>query len=240
MVLSPEQLNFYEENGYLVVKKLFSTEEVNKIIKECFQVWVEMLRTSEMSQFDSLENIFPTITGIHKRNESLTKYMLDPRVIDILEAIAGEEVLAFLQNYYFKAPGGKSIPIHQDNWETCAYPGTTYAAWISLDQSDSKNGGLFFVPKTQNSSILEDQSNLIIQEGLQAIDLTTGPGDVVFFNGNIYHGSHSNTSNRFRRTFLTHYVGKSVEKIAINHHSLIDKHGNKIRRKYNLSPRYHN
>lgn len=239
MCLSTEQLQFYNENGYLVVQNLFSKDEVKQIIEDCAQVWSEMVCSNEIPQSSSLDKFFPTITGIHKKDENLTKYMLEPRVMDILETIAGEEVLAFLQNYYFKPPGGKAIPIHQDNWETCAEPGTTYAAWISLDHSNANNGGLFFVPGTQETTIAEDQSELTVPPNSQSVDVKTNPGDVVFFNGNIYHGSYQNTSNHFRRTFLTHYVGKSVKKIAINHHGLIDKNGNKVRRKYNLSPRYH-
>jgi ectoine hydroxylase-related dioxygenase (phytanoyl-CoA dioxygenase family) len=41
------------------------------------------------------------------------------------------------------------------------------------------------------------------------------PGDVLFFNGSLVHGSEPNrTTDRFRRSFIGHYIGRSTEKIS--------------------------
>lgn len=41
------------------------------------------------------------------------------------------------------------------------------------------------------------------------------PGDVLFFNGNLIHGSYRNKSkDRFRRAFICHYANSSADKIS--------------------------
>jgi phytanoyl-CoA hydroxylase len=240
--IKSEIKQIYDEQGYILMKGLFTVSEMENIRKKAFKIWMDILREGKINYDPKnvFNSIFPRIASLHLYNEEMIKYMIDPRVMDILEILAGEELLAFLQNYYFKGPGDEPIPIHQDNYEACAEPRTTYTSWISIDSTDKENGGLFFVPGTQDFDILEDESKVKVPTGYKIVDIKTEPGDVVFFNGNVYHGSYANRSKyRFRHSFLTHYVGKSVKKIAINHNQLIDRYGNKFRTKYNLSDRYH-
>ena len=45
--------------------------------------------------------------------------------------------------------------------------------------------------------------------------LRVEPGDVLFFNGSLVHGSGPDTTTgRFRRSFICHYVGRSAQRIA--------------------------
>jgi phytanoyl-CoA hydroxylase len=58
------------------------------------------------------------------------------------------------------------------------------------------------------------------------------PGDVLFFNGNLIHGSHRNKSNnRFRRSFICHYASESTTKIGDFYSPLFRSGGSKVERK---------
>jgi ectoine hydroxylase-related dioxygenase (phytanoyl-CoA dioxygenase family) len=47
------------------------------------------------------------------------------------------------------------------------------------------------------------------------------PGDVLFFNGSLVHGSGPNRSaDRFRRSFIGHYVGRSAHHIGRHYPTL--------------------
>jgi ectoine hydroxylase-related dioxygenase (phytanoyl-CoA dioxygenase family) len=51
--------------------------------------------------------------------------------------------------------------------------------------------------------------------GLTPVPVDLAPGDVLFFNGSLVHGSGPNrSSGRFRRSFIGHYVGRSAERIG--------------------------
>jgi phytanoyl-CoA hydroxylase len=53
------------------------------------------------------------------------------------------------------------------------------------------------------------------QPGKKAIPAIMDRVDVLFFNGNIIHGSCRNKSkDRFRKTFICHYAGASITRIS--------------------------
>lgn len=54
-------------------------------------------------------------------------------------------------------------------------------------------------------------------------------GDVLFFNGNLIHGSYRNkTKDQFRRAFICHYVGASSTHISNHYRPLYRADGSAI------------
>jgi ectoine hydroxylase-related dioxygenase (phytanoyl-CoA dioxygenase family) len=51
------------------------------------------------------------------------------------------------------------------------------------------------------------------------------PGDVLFFNGSVIHGSLPNRSDRFRRAFISHYIGASAPQVARFYQPLLNARG---------------
>ena len=57
------------------------------------------------------------------------------------------------------------------------------------------------------------------------------PGDVLFFNGSLVHGSGPNKSTtRFRRSLINHYVPASSLEVAQHYHPLMNRHGEVVSR----------
>ena len=57
--------------------------------------------------------------------------------------------------------------------------------------------------------------------GLTTVPVDMEPGDVLFFNGSLVHGSQPNgTADRFRRSFIGHYVGRSARRIGTHYRTL--------------------
>ena len=51
-------------------------------------------------------------------------------------------------------------------------------------------------------------------------------GDTLFFNGSLIHGSGPNRSkDRFRRSFISHYVSQATEKIFKMYNPLVTMDG---------------
>ena len=56
-----------------------------------------------------------------------------------------------------------------------------------------------------------------------------GRGDVLFFNGNLIHGSYRNkTKDRFRRAFICHYANASAATINIHYNPLFKADGTEV------------
>ena len=55
------------------------------------------------------------------------------------------------------------------------------------------------------------------------------PGDAVFFNGSLIHGSPPNTTaDRFRRALTAHYIAASAEKVAAYYRPVLRMDGTQV------------
>ena len=151
----------------------------------------------------------------------------------------GEEPLAAQSMLYFKPPGARGQALHQDNFYLKVEPGTCIAAWIALDRADRENGGLEVVPGTHTMDIfcpeeadpdLSFTRDLVpVPPGLEAVPIDLEPGDVLFFNGSLVHGSPPNRSkDGFRRSFICHYIGRSAERMSLWYRPILTMDGKEV------------
>jgi ectoine hydroxylase-related dioxygenase (phytanoyl-CoA dioxygenase family) len=161
---------------------------------------------------------------------------MDARLFDILGEAVGEEVLLAYSMFYFKPPGARGQAFHQDNFYIRVKPAACHAAWIAVDPSDEGNGGLKVVPRSHRLEIVcpeeADPANYFAKElvrppaGYEPVQLRLDAGDALFFHGNLIHGSDPNrSSDRFRRSFICHYMPASSAEIARYDVPPLDRHG---------------
>ncbi|MFD2673358.1 phytanoyl-CoA dioxygenase family protein [Marinicrinis sediminis] len=243
--LHAEERAHLDEKGYVVIKGLYSEDEVRDIRHEFEKEWMDLIRDQTFTQEKArpLTSLFYPVRDRHLVNERLKKLMLDPRNFSLIEDILGEEPLAVGTGCFYKAPGAEVLPFHQDNYDIGVTPGTTWAVWISLDEATKENGALRFVPGTQQMELQPPRLPAHISTYGQAVrvpkgyvidDVPTSPGDAVLFNGQILHGSNANqTSYQFRRAFVTHFTSIEVKKVFVHYNSLFNRHGEIVKRKLN-------
>jgi ectoine hydroxylase-related dioxygenase (phytanoyl-CoA dioxygenase family) len=183
--------------------------------------------------------MYPRIMHPHRFNEVARQYLLDQRLGPVLADLFGEEPLATQSMLYFKPAGGRGQALHQDNFYLRVEPGTCVAAWIACETIDRDNGGLEVVPGTHRMGLFcpeeADAGVSFAREyvppppGLTTVPVDMAPGDVLFFNGSLVHGSQPNRSaDRFRRSFIGHYVGRSAESIG-HFYRTISMSGDRVR-----------
>lgn len=251
--ISAEERRFFEENGYLLLRQRVSAEASRQINLEFHKLWMDLIREGTIVQDEDrpLESVFPRLRDYHLHRPAIARQMLSDDMYAIAEALLGEAALAISTSYYFKGPGTRGLPAHQDNYSVGAAPVTTCSLWTSLSVSLPKNGGLFVVPGSHKLGLLEPEpieendveygEKLSLPDGYKQLALETNPGDIVALHGNLMHGSYANvTKNRFRQAHVTHFTGVSVERVALNHHALVDRSGNKVRRRLNIKPKVQN
>lgn len=230
-LLSEEQIQQYHQEGYLVVRRMLSGDEIEELLRTFMQIHRQgpvqgyFHPVSEAEAGGDILKQYPRVMHPHRFNETAKKYMLHPAVMAALGDLFGEEALAAQSMFYFKPPGARGQALHQDNFYLKVEPGTCIAAWIAVDPADRQNGGMVVVPKSNfediqcphpadpSQSFTRDEVD--VPEGLHAVPVDLQPGDVLFFNGSVIHGSYPNRSrDRFRRAFIGHYVGRSIRRIA--------------------------
>ena len=181
----------------------------------------------------------------HRACEIAERFLLHPRIVDVLEALVGPDVLALQTMLFFKQPGQAGQGFHQDSYYIPTQPDTLIGAWLAIDPSDEDNGCLWMTPGSQHEPIYPDcdgvtQQGDIVLSDIESIKdashpdeqvntlarfaldygnevkIAAQPGDVIFFGGHIFHRSHQNTSQRSRRAFVSHYCN-ARSRVPWNH-----------------------
>jgi len=235
---------FYEQNGYYLWRGFFDQQEIKTIYDATQRLWIDKILDKQIIQDSSfpLISLFPPHRGIME-DQLLWEYAVHPRILSVVAQFLGEQPLIVGSTCFFKPPGDKGLALHQDNFEIGASPEGTCAAWVSIEKSEKVNGGLMFVPGSHKLGLIPPIAlghhsyfgQLVsVPTGYKLVQLDTLPGDVVFFDGNVIHGSKANVSkNRWRRAFVTHYVKENIKSIYVNHNFLRSTDGNIIKRKLN-------
>ncbi len=244
--VSPEEQ--FKLEGFFVARRLFSTAEV-KTIRGAFMAAAEggpvpglseVLRGAAAS--DPLTR-YPRMMKPHRHADlplgPLTRRcMLDKRLERLLRRFAGKEVWAVNSMFYFKPPGARGQELHQDNFYLRAKPGTCLAAWIAMDDCDAENGAMQVVPGSQSmETVCPEQADsgrsftthwVRPPSHLQPVLMEMQAGDVLFFNGQLIHGSGPNTSrDRFRRALIFHYIPAGSIELA-KYYDAIDFSGRPV------------
>lgn len=189
----------------------------------------EHLSPMEKAQF------FLRIHMLHRKLELHERYMLHPRVLDVLEVLIGPDVLALQTMLFLKPPGKPGQGWHQDSYYIPTLPDTLCGAWIAIDDCDEQNGAMWFAKGSGHEPIYppcpevsygfgdklvsdiqyvkgvsdpDDEKNMLtrVADKYDQVLVSARAGDVVFFNGHVLHRSKKNWStDRFRRSFVSHY-----------------------------------
>lgn len=241
--VTEKQWRQFETEGYLIVQGVFSQDEVEEI-RTTFHEISNMTVPGHFEPDwhdqtgDPLKR-YPRVMHPHRFHPVTKKYMLHAGVFAILQDLYGEEALAAQSMFYFKPPGSRGQALHQDNFYLKVEPGNCIAAWTAIDRCDEENGCMLLVPRTNTHEIVCPEMSDATEsftthyvkppKGKQPIAAMMEPGDVLFFNGNLIHGSYRNRSkDRFRRAFICHYANISATRISHYYNPLYRADGSKL------------
>ena len=234
----------YHRDGYVVVPGLFSPEETR-----CYRDHYMTFRPAQPSEDDKRnKNIQDTTDPLklysrlmmpHRFDDTSLQWLVEPRLNQWMTALLGTEPYAVQTMVYYKPAGSRGQALHQDQFYLRVNPGTCMAAWMALDDCDEENGCLQVVPGTQDIPVLcSKEADLSTSFTSDTVDLPAGmtpvpvvmkAGDVLFFNGQVVHGSFPNTSrDRFRRALIGHYIVGEAQQVAQWYHPVLRMDGTEI------------
>lgn len=226
-MINSDLISHYRQNGFVNVPGLFSQDEIQRYTDHYMKLNAQGYgegRREIADESDPLKK-YPRLMHPHRHDPISMEWMLDRRIVEWLEALLGPKPYATQTMVYYKPPGSRGQALHQDQFYLRVQPGTCMAAWMALDRCDEANGCLQIVPGSGdlpvlcsveanlNESFVSDTVQL--PEGMKPVPVIMEPGDVLFFNGSVIHGSYPNTTtDRFRRAIIGHYVSGEAQKVA--------------------------
>jgi hypothetical protein len=225
-----EEYAGYQREGFLVVRELVPGAEVDALREHAMDLLhgrVEVpgvsLPPAGATEAELLQR-FSRVHQLHRVDPVAERYLLQPRVLDVLEALIGPDVLALQTMLFYNPPGRGGQGWHQDSYYITTYPDTLIGAWIALDAADEENGCLWVAPGSrceaiypspdpeggfvhsdgafadlepvENVSHLDDSINALspVARRYQWLPVPVAAGDVVFFHGHLLHRSYPNRS----------------------------------------------
>ncbi len=229
-----------EQDGYTVIRQMFAPEEVEMYRDHYMRLRRDGSYAGDFAGIDANETdplkAYPRMIHMHRWDDLSLRWMLDPRIAHALTALLGKEPFAVQTMLYFKPAGGRGQALHQDNYYLRVQPGTCMAAWLALDDCDEENGCMQIVAGSHSWPVLCTVGADLSQSFTDVTvplppDADVRPvvmqaGDVLFFNGQLVHGSYPNTSkNRFRRSLIGHYIEGDAEQVGRWYHPALRMDG---------------
>jgi ectoine hydroxylase-related dioxygenase (phytanoyl-CoA dioxygenase family) len=219
-MIQAKDVQFYKDNGYLLVKNIFSTDEVEEMREAVNGIIYRSLGTKYekntawqgdfLPAYELKKLVLRGTHDIHYHDSAFTRAIVHPRMVEILKQIIGPNVQLHHSKMLVKPPeNGAAFPMHQDY---PYFPHTNHsmlAASVHLDDADTDNGCIHVIPGSHKQGALPHVGKFYlnhiqypIEDGLPC---PAQAGDVLFFNYLTIHGSKPNRSDRVRRNVLFQY-----------------------------------
>ena len=146
----------FRRDGYLILRALLSPEEVKELHDhtDALLDGAETLNGYiDAPDHDARMKQLIRVHQGHQRHELWERYLLHPRVLDVVQGLQGPDVLALQTMLFTKAPGSNGQGFHQDTYFIPCFPDTLIGAWIAVERADEENGCLWISPGSQHEPV---------------------------------------------------------------------------------------
>ena len=213
-VLSPEQIEQFHRDGFLVVRGLYDTDEMRQI-----SAWTDevagypeepgkTMMYFEASQRDG-SRILCRIENFVPFHEGFRKLITERRLSQAVSELFNEPAVLFKDKINFKLPGGDGFKEHQDvqaGWDE--YADLHITAMIAIDETNEANGSLEMIAGMHRQGLLGRKWAPLTDEDTGHkvyVPVHCKPGDAVFFDSYAPHRSAPNRTDMARRVLYITY-----------------------------------
>jgi ectoine hydroxylase-related dioxygenase (phytanoyl-CoA dioxygenase family) len=219
--LSKEQIDFFQEYGYIKLKAVLSPE-VLAYYGDIITEWVFKLNklTKPMAERTTYEKAFLQIMNMWLENEEVKTFVFGKRLAKIAaDLMKVKGVRLYHDQALYKEPSGGITPWHADQFYWPLSTPNTVTAWIPLQETPLEMGPLAFAEKSQNVAIgreveISDESEALMAEALKQFSVNEEKfdlGEVSFHAGWTFHRAGTNQSKHPRKVMTMIYMDKDIQ-----------------------------
>ena len=226
-MLSKDQVEFYNEHGYLHIPQVFSPAEIGELSDDLDKLvrdwattsmgWTGPWRRAYMSAEVEAKSKLTAMHDLQFYSMAWMRAVTSSRMVDVVADLLGPNVDLHHSTLHIKPPGaGQPFPMHQDHPFYMHVDGRYVDCLVHLDDTFHANGEIRFLDGSHKMGALEHIT--MTPEGPCTPHLPTDQyrledtvavpakrGDLVCFNINTIHGSYINTTDKARRMVRVGY-----------------------------------
>ena len=215
--LTSDQINNYNNNGYLAPINVLTKDEASEVRAE-----IEKIEKLWPNELDGLGRNY-----VHMISPVFDKVCHSSKILDAVESIIGKNILVGGTTLFIKNPDKKGfVSFHQDAKYIGLEPHNWVTAWIAITDSNEENGCMRMLTGSHKNNLTHhaqkfDEGNLLTRgQTVENVPIErTTPvilqaGQMSLHHPTIIHGSGLNNSNDRRIGFVVQsYIGSDVEQV---------------------------
>ena len=209
-------------NGFVILRKVFSKTEIDKILTEIEKIKLKSIKVKNPHLHYTVDRKINTIHNINKyvKKGSIMNFSRKKEIINILNFILNEKIKVRNIEFFLKPKKtGMRSPFHQDNYYWNFSDKKALNLWIACSESSRKNGGVCYFKQSHKLGLLKHEisyepgsSQKIPSKYLKKIKLKKffphlKIGDCIIHHLEVVHGSNPNKSNKDRIGLVIGYKG---------------------------------
>ncbi len=213
--LTVEQIAQYNERGYIAPLDVYNEAEVdaNRIYFD------ELMAAAAAAGWDAY-----SINGWQAQCAGMYDMIMEPRILDYVEDLLGENLVCWGAHFFCKMPGDvRQVSWHQDASYWPLSPSKTVTVWLAIDDADVENGAMTVIPGShvhgqidfddsaaEEHNVLNQSVNDATNYGGDPVALTMKAGQISLHTDLLLHGSEPNQSERRRCGLTMRFVPPDV------------------------------
>ncbi|QHT62536.1 phytanoyl-CoA dioxygenase family protein [Paenibacillus lycopersici] len=220
--ITDEQAQYFLDNGFLVIRNVIVGEEL-KLVRDEMQQLYDKGAAGVDDDPDYLygvgvksgQQILRRIEYVIAKSDPMKALLGHPFILRSVEKLQGRNLIPTWDSMVLKAPDeGVIVPWHRDAAvpDGCTDPRPIFNVDFYLDEADLKTC-LWVIPGS-NKWTKEASDERCRQPGFtteDAIPVPMQPGDVIFHNIEVLHGSPAGDGNPLRRTVYYEFRPGEIE-----------------------------
>ncbi len=254
-MITPKQVNFFHDNGFLHIPQMFNKNEIDQLSDEMDRLvqdwaftsegWTGPWRDAYMDPETEKKSKLTAMHDLHLYSAAWAHAVTKRELAEALAAIIGPNVELHHSTMHIKPPQtGHPFPLHQD-MPFYEHSNSTYVdVLVHLDDTFHENGEIRFLAGSHKKGflphVLKSPDGTPCTPHLptdkwkleDTVPVPAKRGDVVFFSINTVHGSHINQTKKMRRMVRVGYRDPHNDQVAgqsLGRPGLI-VHGYRVRR----------
>lgn len=226
-MLTQDQIDFYNENGYLRIPQLFTPEEINELSDEMDRLveewaftspgWSGPWRQAYMDPETEKQSKLTAMHDLHLYSAAWMRAVTNAKLAKAMSELIGPDVELHHSTMHIKPPQtGHPFPMHQDHPFYAHKDGRYIDVLVHLDDTSPENGEIRFLAGSHKNGALvhitetEDgpcTPHLPTDEWKleDTVPVPAMRGDVVIFCYHTVHGSYINQTKHPRRLVRVGY-----------------------------------